>query len=459
MLVGQTLRGRFKIVKQLGSGAFGDTYLAVDLDYMPQRQCVVKHLSPKNADPQSVAIAQRLFKEEAKSLSILGEYERIPRLYSYFEQDAEFYLVQEFIAGHSLDSEFKSGKKWSETQTINLLTELLEVLAVVHQANKIHRDIKPANIMRRQDGQLFLIDFGAVKEIVTVDRDGKTNIRASGLTVGIGTYYFMAPEQAQGKPQKASDIYAVGRLAIMALTGLSFAELDDLPIDPDRFMAVLAQQDVKISHNLETVLRRMIQFNPDKRYVDATAALEALTPKPSLVKKILLPAVGAIAIVSAIWGGNEVLGDREQPVNIDYSGLETALQAKKWSAANQKTIDILDVVKQDKAIAEIPCEPLVKMDRLWVDSSDGRFGFAPQKQVYLETGNEIDNYVESSYQQFGDRVGWRTFGYWSLFGDLMFSERAPLGHLPTPSRESDDLPNLNWRERQKLLTRVDRCGI
>ena len=458
MLLGKILRGRFKIVEKIGSGAFGDTYLAIDLDYVPQRQCVVKHLSPQNSHPEAVAIAKRLFKEEAKSLSGLGEHDRIPRLYAYIEETPEFYLVQEFISGHSLDTKIKPDNKWSELQVVSFLKELLEILAVVHRDNKIHRDIKPANIMRREDGKLFLIDFGAVKEIVTVDREGKTNIRASGLTVGIGTYYFIAPEQAQGKPQKCSDIYAVGRLAIMALTGLSIAELDDLPIDSDNFMKVLARQQVKISSHLETVLRQMIQFQPSNRYPNAAAALEALTPKSSPVKK-LLPSLGAIALLTTILSGVYFWANQEQPLILDYSALETSLQQKQWQEANLETNQMLSTLSQETSIDELPCQPLTQIDRLWVDNSEGRFGFTPQKQVYLDTGNEVGSYVESTYQKFGDRVGWRTFGYWSLFGDLIFSDRAPVGHLPAPSRESANQPNLNWRARQKLLSRADRCGI
>ena len=451
-MLGKILRGRFKIVKKIGGGAFGDTYLAIDLDYVPQRQCVVKHLSPQNSHPDAVAIARRLFKEEAKSLSSLGEHDRIPRLYSYIEETPEFYLVQEFISGHSLDAEIEPGKKWSELQTVSFLKELLGILAVVHRDNKIHRDIKPANIMRRDDGKLFLIDFGAVKEIVTVDEEGKTNI-ISDLTVGIGSHYFMAPEQGQGKPEQCSDIYAVGRLAIMVLTGLSFVELDELPIDSDNFMKVLAKQRVKISSHLEAVLRRMIQFDPKNRYPDASAALEALTPRSNRIK--MLPSLGAIAVLTIL--GGFYFFNQEKPAALDYSALETSLQAKNWQQANQETNQMLSALSQESI--NIPCESLAAIDKLWVDNSDGRFGFTPQKQVYLDTNNDVDSYVESSYQNFGNRVGWRTFGYWSLFGDLTFNERAPIGHLPAPNRESENQSDLNWRERQKLLSRVVRCKI
>ncbi len=171
------LRQRYKIIKRIDVGGFGDTYLAIDLDYPYARKCVVKHLSPKNSAPEAIAIAKRLFKTEAECLSRLGEHDRIPWLYSYFEEEGQFYLVEEFIQGQNLASDFQSGKKWTEEETVSFLQELLEILTFVHQENIIHRDIKPANIMRRdRDRKLVLIDFGAVKEKLTVDKRGQTSV-------------------------------------------------------------------------------------------------------------------------------------------------------------------------------------------------------------------------------------------------------------------------------------------
>ena len=90
---------------------------------------------------------------------------------------------------------------------------MLEILDFVHSHNVIHRDIKPQNIIRRQqDNKLVLIDFGAVKEVTG---------QASPLTIGIGTGGYMPMEQFNGKPAYASDIYAVGAIAIQAITGIN----------------------------------------------------------------------------------------------------------------------------------------------------------------------------------------------------------------------------------------------
>ena len=109
MQSGDLLQKRYEILDSIGGGGFGDTYLAIDRACY-DRPCVVKHLSPKNSDPQAVAIATRLFKKEAKCLYSLGEHDRIPRLYAYLEEDGQFYLVQEFIKGHSLKIIVSSGE-------------------------------------------------------------------------------------------------------------------------------------------------------------------------------------------------------------------------------------------------------------------------------------------------------------------------------------------------------------
>lgn len=85
-------------------------------------------------------------------------------LLAYFEQDAEFYLVQELIEGNPIDQELTIGKSWHQEQVVYLLTEVLEVLSFVHSQGVIHRDIKPHNLIRRRkDNKLVLVDFGAVK--------------------------------------------------------------------------------------------------------------------------------------------------------------------------------------------------------------------------------------------------------------------------------------------------------
>ncbi len=120
MLIGRILRSRYKIIRQLGKGGFGDTYLASDLDLPGNPYCVVKHLQPKNSNSQLLDIAQKLFDREAQSLYHLGKHNQIPTLYAHFSEDGQFYLVQEFIDGYDLTQEITSDVKLNEEETINL---------------------------------------------------------------------------------------------------------------------------------------------------------------------------------------------------------------------------------------------------------------------------------------------------------------------------------------------------
>ncbi|MBD2041691.1 SUMF1/EgtB/PvdO family nonheme iron enzyme [Microcoleus sp. FACHB-672] len=267
LVVGTILRNRYEIVKLLGSGGFGETYLANDLDIpvTPKPKCVVKRLHPQTIEPD----IQRLFQKEAEILYKLAQnHERIPKLFAYFEENQEFYLIQEFIEGHDLSKELSPGKKLSETYAIKLLQDILEILAYVHQNNIIHRDIKPQNIMRRTDGKLMLIDFGAVKEIGIQKTilSGKTS-----RTVSIGTHGYMPSEQAMGKPKPSSDIYALGRTVIFALTGI-----EPYLLEEDNEGEVIWKNHASVSDALADILSKMVRDHFTGRYANATEALEAL---------------------------------------------------------------------------------------------------------------------------------------------------------------------------------------
>ncbi|MDB9319468.1 bifunctional serine/threonine-protein kinase/formylglycine-generating enzyme family protein [Nodularia spumigena] len=269
---GTILRQRYKIIYILGSGGFGDTYLAEDIDLPNHPKCVVKHLKP-NSDPAVLEIVRRLFDSEAKVLYRLGnDSDQIPRLFAHFEEQGEFYLVQEFVDGEDLSKEISPGKRLSEKEVTKLLQEILEVLAVVHKKNIIHRDIKPPNLMRRrQDRKIVLIDFGAVKEINTmmVNSQGQTSV-----SVVIGTHGYMPSEQTAGQPKLCSDVYAVGMLGIYALTGRQPHELPKDPTDGE----VIWRNWANVSDKLALVLDKMVSYHFRDRYFSAGEVLQALQP-------------------------------------------------------------------------------------------------------------------------------------------------------------------------------------
>jgi len=351
-MIGQILDGRYKVTAPLGSGSFGQTYLAEDTKRPRHPKCVVKQLHLADRDPQILQTARRLFTTEAETLEKLGEHPQIPRLLAYFEEKGEFYIVQEFIDGHPLREEIVPGQPLTETQAIGLVSEILAVLEFVHRHNVVHRDIKPSNIIRRhEDRRLVLIDFGAVKQVTA----GGINGRGSA-TVMIGTPGYMPTEQIEGYPHLSSDVYAVGMIGLQALTGL---EPDRLPRDRDtdeimwrrcaRGSANSAprvhRKKAQVSDDLAEVLDGMVSRDLRQRYQSATEALQAVrswqnnpgatvvcspssspnppsTPKQTKVWIYTIAAtiglgiliVSAIAFVPAMIEG---LGSKEQPERVE----------------------------------------------------------------------------------------------------------------------------------------------
>lgn len=267
------LGGRYQVLQELGAGGFGQTFLAADLHLPGHPQCVVKQLKPQSTNPDSLAVAARLFETEAQVLYQLGHHDQIPRLLAHFQDDSEFYLVQEWVDGHPLNQELIAGEPWSEAQVLQMLQSLLDVLAFVHEQKVIHRDIKPSNLMRRRsDGKIVLIDFGAVKQVST----RLSNPQATSThTISIGTPGYTPNEQIAGTPRFSSDIYAVGMVAIQALTGMSPRQFDQ-----DTQTGEIQWRD-RVPHlnpAIAQILDQMIRYDFRTRYPTAGEAFGAIQP-------------------------------------------------------------------------------------------------------------------------------------------------------------------------------------
>lgn len=269
LATGRAIGGRYEIIEELGKGGFGTTFLAKDRHLPGDRFCVVKQLKPQARDPKTLEAAKRLFETEAEVLYKLGTHPQIPRLFAYFTEEDEFYLVQEYVKGEPLTKQLVAGEKQEPDTVIPWVIEILKILQFVHQENVIHRDINPQNlIVREADKRLVLIDFGAVKQIST------TFIAASGinLTVSIGTPGYQPSEQTHGNPKFASDIYAVGIIAIQALTGLLPQEI---PIDVET-EELKWRDSTNINPNLADVLDKMVRYDFRQRFRSASEVIEAL---------------------------------------------------------------------------------------------------------------------------------------------------------------------------------------
>jgi eukaryotic-like serine/threonine-protein kinase len=254
--------GRYQIIKRLGKGGFAHTYLAKNLTAPGAPQCVVKQLRPKVEHPRML----QLFNLEAAILNRF-KHSQIPKMVECFEHQGDQFMVQDFVAGDDLSKEFTIGHQWSEAKVINFLREMLKVVGYVHQKQVIHRDIKPANIVRRWDnGQLCLIDFGAVQDLDSNSLDPATVV---------GTPGYHAPEQAEGIATFSSDIYALGMTAIQFLTGHY-----PLHLPKDETQEVIWRDLTSISDRLAAILEQMTRVDEVDRYECTLAVLADLETLP-----------------------------------------------------------------------------------------------------------------------------------------------------------------------------------
>jgi len=399
------LRNRYLLLQPIAKGGFGRTFLAVDLDMPSKLRCVVKQFLPRNLSPEDKVKAANLFKQEATLLETLGRHMQIPSLFGYFQVDSNLYFVQEFIDGEDLQKEFKTSGPFDRQKLIDLLKEMLTVLKYVHQHQVVHRDIKPANIIRRKDGQLVLIDFGAAKE--------KSKDVASGSVFGSKGY--ASPEQRNELAVPASDIFSLGATCIKLITGKSPAELQDTPNDFFRWRENL-MAGVEIDDYLSDLLNKMTAPEVEQRYQSADEALKDLELLLSQQTKV---DDGFFYVM---------------PSKQDFSVLEKVLIDGNLKAADLETWNLIcssiNIPRNSKLseadILKIPCNDFLNLDRLWLNYSGGKFGFSVKCDIYDAEG--------SDYRLYCDRIGYRfkkgNRHIWLDKSLVNYSMDAPKGHLP-----------------------------
>ncbi|MBW4473154.1 MAG: protein kinase [Stenomitos rutilans HA7619-LM2] len=268
------LDGRYQVIQVLATGRWGHTYLAQDTRRPSQPECVIQHVLPVDHDSAYQAALRQVFVREAATLERLGGHEHLPALLACFEDEQGFHLVQEFVSGTALSVELGS-QPWQEDRVVQLLLECLEVLAVVHGDCCRHGDVRPDNVIRRsQDGALILTNFGTVRDshLSLMTLQGQA---APSMVPNLEGY--QPPEQVQGLPCLASDIYAVGLIGIQALTGISPVQLSRDPVTGEITWQPFGQTaGSTLRHGLVAVLSRMVRADHTQRYPSAKEALQAL---------------------------------------------------------------------------------------------------------------------------------------------------------------------------------------
>jgi len=272
-MIGKVLQSRYQIVESLGAGVFGQTYTAIDIDYPENPRCVVKQLKTSNCQASYLDTLRLHFLTETETLKRLGSHPQIPELIACFEENERLYLVQEFVEGHDLTAELPINQQWgclwTESEVVEFLEDVLKILEFVHSQSVIHCDIKPENLIRRcVDGKLVLIDFGSIQSVkFSIDTELPID------WIPVTSLGYIPPEQFIGQTRPNSDIYALGMIAIQALTGL---EPLQFKVDPYTNEIIWRLPNTPVNDYLAAILSKMIRYDFQERFQTAGEVLRVL---------------------------------------------------------------------------------------------------------------------------------------------------------------------------------------
>ncbi|MEH2387916.1 MAG: serine/threonine-protein kinase [Nostoc sp.] len=298
---GLTLGDRYVILRQIGQGGFGRTYLAEDINRF-RELCVLKEFSPQVQTAYVIQKAEELFEREASVLYKL-QHPQIPRFRELLRLNLGgkeyLFLVQDYVEGETynslLDARIKQGLRFTEVEIRQLLQQILPVLEYIHSLGVIHRDISPDNLMLRTVDQLpMLIDFGGVKQVVATVASQYYQpgiVASSPSPTLLGKVGFAPPEQMQtGLVSPHSDLYAMAATMLVLLTGKQPQELID-----NYTLSWQWRREVSLSQTLAQVLDKMLSVRPSDRYQSARQVLQAINP-PSVNYSPPQPTSATVAI-------------------------------------------------------------------------------------------------------------------------------------------------------------------
>ena len=267
---GTLLYGRYEIVKRIGGGGMGAVYYAKDKN-LGDAPRAVKEMIQSHLDESQQEKAIADFKRESMLLASL-EHPSIPTIYDYFYDDtaSRFYLVMKYISGGDCLARLRNapGGRIDELTVTDWGTQTADVLHYLHSQRPpiIYRDLKPANLMiDGNTGRVMLIDFGIARWVQKEEK---------GVTA-VGTMGYAPPELFSGKVEPRSDIYSLGATMFHLLTG---SDPQDNPLLIFDFTKNPAPRQINpgISNEMERILMRTVEYEPERRFVSAAELRAAL---------------------------------------------------------------------------------------------------------------------------------------------------------------------------------------
>jgi predicted Ser/Thr protein kinase len=295
--------GRYEITGELGRGAMGVVYKALDPTIGRTVALKTMRLDVHGLDAQEMV---RRFQNEARAAGVLN-HPNIVTIYDAGEQDGIFYIAMEFIEGTTLHELLAEKRVLATEEVLQLTRQICRGLDYAHSNSIVHRDIKPANIMITGNGTVKIMDFGIAKSGGQVTNTGQV----------LGTPNYMAPEQVKGRQLDGrSDLFSLGVILYEMLTGekpfvgqnvttIIYKIVNENPITP-------RDLDVTVHPGLSAIVTKALAKAPDDRYQTGadlvrdlenyklagpvrTGSTAAISPAPAAPEKTLVLPLRVVA--------------------------------------------------------------------------------------------------------------------------------------------------------------------
>ncbi|MBC6417613.1 MAG: GUN4 domain-containing protein [Prochloron sp. SP5CPC1] len=424
---GDRLKNRpYEIKKELGTGGFGSTYKAwhLELEYY----VVLKTPNAKLQHDGNYQKYLERFKKEGRRLAQLSQvpHSHIVRITDFFTEGDLPCLVMDYIPGDSLYNLVQEKGKLSEEKAVEYIKQICSALTVCHEAGIIHRDAHPGNMMLREDnGNVVLIDFGIAKNVGTQSMSHAANIAFASWEQILGE---QDEEDEDEDEVNLRELLLAPTIDVYTLAASLYYLVTAKTPTPSlarkysgRKLKLPTKYNPEISSQLEEAIIQGMTLSPQKRPSSVKAWLDLFPKDVPLLTE----------------------------VGVDYTKLRDLLAAGKWKEANEETDLVLvmlraaDPEEYDSLIEYVLLTDfttdLSTIDQLWVKYSSGRFGFSVQRRIWESLGGtweSLGEIWEWDYEiaiKLGVAVGWRRWWGWIDYKDLVFDINASQGHLPCPN--------------------------